>query len=392
MTKHAQRASTRRRRPLPPADPGGGATATIPALAILPLRLFLGATFVYAGFQKIADPGFFQAGSRTYIGTQIAQFSQGSPVSFLLHAMGNVAVIVGLLTIITEVIVGVLVLFGLFTRPAAIVGLLLNMGLFLSASWHTYPYFLGADIVFVICWLTLALTGPGPFALDSLAQLPMSGAFITRFGATTGPVVHDVVRGPLPRPATSGGPEPLSGNSHMLTRAEALVGVVGAAVLVFLGLAPRGGTSGQTSLKNLGGAASAGPTPRPTAAPAAGSTPAPTAAPAPPAAAGIPAGAKKIGNVSQLPVNTGGTVSDPKSGDPAIIVHTTGNNFYAYDAVCTHAGCTVEYDPQQKLLVCPCHGGTFDPAHGAQVVAGPPPSPLAPLEMKIDPQGNIYLV
>lgn len=104
------------------------------------------------------------------------------------------------------------------------------------------------------------------------------------------------------------------------------------------------------------------------------------------------AGGRKVGNVSQLPANTAGTLTDPKTGDPAVIVHTSGSNFYAYDAVCSHAGCTVQYDSQQRLLVCPCHGGTFDPAHGAQVVAGPPPTPLAPLEMKIDAEGNIYLV
>ncbi|MDQ2741033.1 MAG: Rieske (2Fe-2S) protein [Chloroflexota bacterium] len=104
------------------------------------------------------------------------------------------------------------------------------------------------------------------------------------------------------------------------------------------------------------------------------------------------AGGRKVGNVSQLPANTAGTLTDPKTGDPAVIVHTSGSNFYAYDAVCSHAGYTVQYDSQQRLLVCPCHGGTFDPAHGAQVVADPPPTPLAPLEMKIDAEGNIYLV
>jgi thiosulfate dehydrogenase (quinone) large subunit len=59
--------------------------------------------------------------------------------------------------------------------------------------------------------------------------------------------------------------------------------------------------------------------------------------------------------------------------------------------VCTHAGCTVEYDPQSKLLVCPCHGAEYDPTHDAQVVAGPAPSPLTKLLITIDSKGNIYL-
>lgn len=98
-----------------------------------------------------------------------------------------------------------------------------------------------------------------------------------------------------------------------------------------------------------------------------------------------------MGNINQIPVNSALATTDPKSGDPAVIVHTSGSQFFAYDAVCTHAGCTVQYDPQYKLLVCPCHGGAFDPAHGAQVVAGPPPSPLTPLPITIDAKGDVYL-
>jgi thiosulfate dehydrogenase (quinone) large subunit len=35
---------------------------TTPAMALFPLRLFLGATFVYAGIQKLSDPGFLHPG------------------------------------------------------------------------------------------------------------------------------------------------------------------------------------------------------------------------------------------------------------------------------------------------------------------------------------------
>src|SRR5437660_3085955 len=66
--------------------------APISGLTILPLRLFLGATFVYAGYQKITDPGFFKAGSRTYIGTQMLAFSRGSPIQFVLHKLMEHAV------------------------------------------------------------------------------------------------------------------------------------------------------------------------------------------------------------------------------------------------------------------------------------------------------------
>src|SRR6188472_2446970 len=49
-----------------------------PAMALFPLRLFLGITFVYAGVQKLSDPGFLHAGAPTYIGTQLHGFASGT--------------------------------------------------------------------------------------------------------------------------------------------------------------------------------------------------------------------------------------------------------------------------------------------------------------------------
>jgi thiosulfate dehydrogenase [quinone] large subunit len=170
----------------------------------------------------------------------------------------------------------------------------------------------------------------------------------------------------------------------VISRAEVVLGGIVALALVVLGLAPRGGIS-STVATRPGGAA--------TSPPGTGQGNSGQGKPTTGQgqASGVPAGYKKIGNISQLPTNSAGLTTDPKSGDPAIIVHTAGSDFYAYDAVCTHAGCTVQYDPQSKLIVCPCHGGAFDPTKGAEVVSGPPPSPLTPLPMKIDTAGNIYL-
>ena len=368
----------------------------IPAFAILPLRLFLGITFAYAAIQKINDPGFLHAGSPSYIGAQMLAFSRGSPIKAVLHHLMAYAGAVGLLTVLTEGSIGLLILLGLFTRPAALVGLALSFGFFLSASWQTYPYFFGSDIVFVVCWLTLAITGPGVYALDAWVEAPLHRAVSAR---PTGPMqnlLFSLLTGwhhPPSRLDPSADDERVLSleptgvvpSRRLFTRGEALVGSVVTLGLIVLGLHPRGTTTSQLP------ASSALPKTQPTAvppSPAAGATAAPTAGSNP----AVPAGARKIGNISQVPVNTAGTVTDPKTGDPAIIVHTSGSTFVAYDAVCTHAGCTVQYDPQQRLLVCPCHGGTFDPAHGAQVVAGPPPSPLAPIDMKIDSAGDIYIV
>ncbi|HEX6506724.1 MAG TPA: TQO small subunit DoxD, partial [Chloroflexota bacterium] len=94
-----------------------GSDRPISGFAILPLRLFLGVTFVYAALQKIMDPGFFHAGAPTYIGAQILAFSRGSPIAGLLHHLMAYAVPVGIVTVLTEGAIGLLVLLGLFTRP-----------------------------------------------------------------------------------------------------------------------------------------------------------------------------------------------------------------------------------------------------------------------------------
>lgn len=391
-TKHSARKADSISRVAPqgalPAEGG------ISSLAVLPLRLFLGVTFIYAALQKLSDPGFLRPGAPTYIGAQILAFSRGSPISWLLHQLIQFAMAVGILTVLTEGCIGLLVLLGLFTRPASLIGLVLNFGFFLSASWGTYPYFFGSDIVFVVCWLTLAITGPGAYALDPLIEGPMSRAFMTRnptpfqrtlfsllFGFNPPPegmTVHDVgqgVSGVLPASVES--------SRRVVTRGEVVLGSIVTLALIALGLHPRNSARATGQLAGGAGASSGG---------SGSSAPQGTPTHAPGGNASIPPGARKIGNVSQLPVNTAGTVNDPKTGDPAVIIHESGSVFYAYDAVCTHAGCTVQYDPQQRLLVCPCHGGTFDPAHGAQVVAGPPPSPLTRIEMKIDAHGNIYIV
>src|SRR5579884_360458 len=347
------------------SEPQPDGARTIPAIVVLPLRLFLGLTFVYAAIQKLTDPGFLHPGSSTYIGAQLLGFSRGSPIHFFLMHAAEHAIAVGLLTILTEFAIGLCVLLGIATRPAALVGLVLNLIFFLSASWHTYPYFIGSDIVFVITWLTLALSGPGPFSLGRVVEI--------RILPEMPPDVRRLALGP--ETAT------LAGQSR-ITRREAIVGSVVTAVLVFLGIADHAGSVGAASGAggSLGGKSSNG-TPASGQGTASRGTGNSTS----------PAGMKKVGNMSQLPPNSAGMVQDPASGDPVIIVRTDRAHIYAYDAVCTHAGCTVQYDPSQKLIVCPCHGGEFDPSHGAQVVAGPPPTPLGKIAFKVDNRGNIYI-
>ncbi len=55
----------------------------------------------------------------------------------------------------------------------------------------------------------------------------------------------------------------------------------------------------------------------------------------------------------------------------------------AYSGVCTHQACPVSmWSKDKKAMVCSCHGSTYDPKDGAEVIFGPAPQPLAALPLK----------
>src|SRR5438132_2774973 len=133
----------------------------LPGWVLLPLRLFLGITFVYAGIQKLTDPQYFNPSAPGYIGKQILGFAVGSPIhDILVHLVVPHAHFFGALVAYGELAIGIGTLLGLLLRPAAFFGMLLSLMFFLSASWRVFPYFYGADIVFVFCWITMLIAGP----------------------------------------------------------------------------------------------------------------------------------------------------------------------------------------------------------------------------------------
>ena len=90
----------------------------------------------------------------------------------------------------------------------------------------------------------------------------------------------------------------------------------------------------------------------------------------------------KAAIAAESDVATGSAVTFKDAGNPAVLVHLNNGDFVAYSAVCTHQGCTVAYKNGQ--LACPCHGSVFDPAKGAEVVAGPAPKPLTEIPVKVE--------
>jgi Rieske Fe-S protein len=92
---------------------------------------------------------------------------------------------------------------------------------------------------------------------------------------------------------------------------------------------------------------------------------------------------------SDVEPNSAVPYADATTGQPEVLVRLADGRFVAYSAVCTHQGCTVAYRPETRELACPCHGGVFDPARGAAVVAGPPPRPLPEVEIEVG-DGKVF--
>lgn len=122
------------------------------------LRVFLGATWVYAGWDKASDPGFLTKGSATYIGTQLAAYSQNSPIAFALNHLVEHAHIVGIFVMLSEFAIGFATLLSVAPATTALSGFAMSTGLWLSSSFHVKPYFLAADTAYAILWLAYLTT------------------------------------------------------------------------------------------------------------------------------------------------------------------------------------------------------------------------------------------
>lgn len=75
--------------------------------------------------------------------------------------------------------------------------------------------------------------------------------------------------------------------------------------------------------------------------------------------------------------NVGGVVLEKG----VFIVCTAQSSYIALSRVCTHAGCSVNFNSSAKNFNCPCHGGIYD--INGKVVSGPPPAPLAQYQVTL---------
>ena len=129
--------------------------------ALLPLRAFLGFTFVFAGLQKLANPEIFQRVEPSVHPGPDGRRRATQPHSLADQPVDPCGGALGILIALGEIAVGLGTLLGLWTRAAAVGGVLISLMLFLTVSYHSSPYYTGSDIVFVFAWTPLVIAGAG---------------------------------------------------------------------------------------------------------------------------------------------------------------------------------------------------------------------------------------
>ena len=78
-------------------------------------------------------------------------------------------------------------------------------------------------------------------------------------------------------------------------------------------------------------------------------------------------------------------------GTDAILFKTKDEKVYALSRICTHEGCSVNFDLSQNKLICPCHGAEYESGEG-NVLSGPTQRALKKINVKIDGDNVLEVV
>ena len=135
--------------------------------ALLPLRIFLGVTFVYAGLNKITDSAFLKSGGAGSIGDTMRAARGSAALPALIDLALKNPVGFGFAVALGELAVGIGTLLGLLGRLAALGGALISLSLWLTVSWASTPYYYGNDLVYLMAGLPLVLAGAPYRSVDA---------------------------------------------------------------------------------------------------------------------------------------------------------------------------------------------------------------------------------
>lgn len=75
--------------------------------------------------------------------------------------------------------------------------------------------------------------------------------------------------------------------------------------------------------------------------------------------------------------------------DQKVYIIRSQAGFRALSSICTHLGCITRYQPDEKIIACPCHGSRFNLE--GEVLAGPAPRPLDQYEIDVSSRGRLVV-
>lgn len=78
-------------------------------------------------------------------------------------------------------------------------------------------------------------------------------------------------------------------------------------------------------------------------------------------------------------------------GTDAILFKTKDEKVYALSRICTHEGCSVNFDMTKNKLICPCHGAEYESGEG-NVISGPTQRNLKKINVKVDGDNVLEVV
>ncbi|MDP3478798.1 MAG: ubiquinol-cytochrome c reductase iron-sulfur subunit [Desulfoprunum sp.] len=75
---------------------------------------------------------------------------------------------------------------------------------------------------------------------------------------------------------------------------------------------------------------------------------------------------------------------------PQFILFATESKFWAVSRKCTHLGCTLNYNENEDILICPCHQSHF--SKEGLVLHGPAQNPLKIYEVEKRESSPFFIV
>jgi len=89
---------------------------------------------------------------------------------------------------------------------------------------------------------------------------------------------------------------------------------------------------------------------------------------------------------NQALATVGGALLVDSTTDTIMVIRQSSADVVAVSAICTHSGCSMNFNSGQQLLDCPCHGSQF--GEDGHVIRGPARTPLAVYAASLDTAAN----